>query len=120
MSLTLAGRNQVLPGLLSGTLYVALHSADPGDAGTTNELSDGNYTRQAVTFTVDSATGLASNAGALSFPALASAATVTHISIKTATAGGTTLVRQPLAAGQSFSAAGVPSFAAGAITVGGA
>lgn len=119
MSLTLAGRNQVLPSLLTGTLYVALHSADPGDAGTNNELTDGNYTRQAVAFSVDSATGLASNTSALSFPTLAGAAMVTHISIKTAATDGTTLVRQPLAAGQSFNAAGVPSFAAGAITVGG-
>lgn len=75
------------------SLYLALHSADPGEAGnqSTNEVAYGGYARKAVTrdntgFTVSgNAVTLAADQD---FPACASGtATATHFSIGTASSG---------------------------------
>lgn len=77
----------------AGSLYVALHTADPGEAGTaaTSEATYTNYARVAVArsgagWTVSGAT--ATNAAQITFPQCgASGNTITHVSITTASSG---------------------------------
>lgn len=77
----------------AGSLYVALHTADPGEAGTaaTSEATYTNYARVAVArsgagWTVSGAT--ATNAAQITFPQCgASGNTITHVSITTAISG---------------------------------
>lgn len=51
----------------AGNVFVALHSADPGDTGATAELTGGSYARQQVDFTA-AAAGTLSNVGAITWP----------------------------------------------------
>lgn len=82
----------------NGSLYVALHTSDPGEAGTsaTNETAYTNYARVAVArtaggWTVSGAT--ASNTAQITFPQCgASGATITHVSITTAVSGATKIL----------------------------
>src|SRR3990167_4863877 len=70
--------------LAAGSLYVSLHTADPGEAGSqpTSETAYTNYVRQAVArsaagWTVAANQG--SNAAAITFPACGiTGATITH------------------------------------------
>jgi hypothetical protein len=77
------------------SLYVALHTADPGEGGsqTTSEISYTGYARQAVArnttgFPAPSG-GVISPGATISFPAMSAGAggTVTHFSIGTASSG---------------------------------
>lgn len=87
----------VARGLVSaGSYYIALHTADPGEAGdqTTNEIAYTNYTRVAVpkngTYFVrsGSAPTQISNVLAISFPTCGvTGATATHWSIGVAASG---------------------------------
>ena len=82
----------------AGSVYVSLHTSDPGEAGdqTTNEAAYGGYARVAVarsgsgwTVTGNSAT----NAAAIEFPACtSSSATVSHFGIGTASSGAGVLL----------------------------
>lgn len=84
----------------AGSLYVGLHTADPGEAGTqaTNETSYTSYARVAVPrnsggsgFGVSGATG--TNNAEILFPTCgATGATLTHWSIGVASSGGTMLL----------------------------
>lgn len=77
----------------AGSLYVALHTADPGEAGTaaTSEATYTNYARVAVARTVGGWTvsgATATNAAQITFPQCgASGNTITHVSITTALSG---------------------------------
>lgn len=81
-----------------GSLYVSLHTADPGEAGsqTTNETAYTNYARVAVArsgagWTV--ATNTVTNAAAVTFPACGvTGATITHFGVGTDTSGAGTLL----------------------------
>ena len=70
------------------TLYVSLHTGNPGETGSINdEVSGGGYARQTATFTVSGDT--ATTSAAIEFPtATASYGTVTHIGVHS-TASGT-------------------------------
>jgi len=77
---------------LTGTLYVALHTADPGEAGnqSTSEAAYTGYERVALSRDTNwTVTGnSASPAATIAFPASTSAGdTVTHFSIGLATSG---------------------------------
>jgi hypothetical protein len=82
----------------AGSLYVALHTADPGEAGTaaTNETAYTNYARVAVArsgagWTVSG--NQATNASQITFPQCgASGATITHVSITTASSGASKIL----------------------------
>lgn len=77
----------------AGSLYVALHTADPGEAGTaaTSEATYTNYARVAVArsgagWTVSG--NSATNAAQITFPQCgASGNTITYVSITTASSG---------------------------------
>ena len=86
-----------------GSLYVSLHTAEPGEAGNqaTNETAFTNYTRQAVArsgagWTVS--TNQVSNAAAVTFPTCGiTGATITHFGIGTDSSGnGKLLYSGPL------------------------
>jgi len=83
-----------LPGsAAAGSLYVSLHTADPGEGGNqgTSETAYGGYARVGVARTAGGwmVTGnVASNTAAVQFPACTSgASTITHIGIGTAASG---------------------------------
>lgn len=114
-----------LPGsATAGSLYVSLHTADPGEAGTptTSEATYTGYARVAVArsaggWTVSGANAV--NAAAINFPAAtAGSNTLTHFGISTSASGpGTLLLSGALTASLSVSAGITPSFAAGQLTV---
>lgn len=82
----------------AGSLYVALHTADPGEAGTatTNETAYTDYARVAVArsgagWTVSGSSVV--NAAQITFPQCgASGATITHASITTAASGASKIL----------------------------
>jgi hypothetical protein len=104
--------------------YVALHTADPGEAGSavTNECAYGSYARVTVTaatgFTAASG-GSTSNTGLIQFPECTSGSeTATYVSIVTTASGaGQILYSGALNSGVAISAGIQPQFAIGALVV---
>lgn len=112
------------PSATAGNLYIALHTADPGEAGsqTTSETAYTSYARVAVVRTSGGwtvAANVASNAGSITFPTCTGGtSTVTHFSIGTASAGaGTLLYSGALNVSYSVSNGVQPLFNAGDLTV---
>lgn len=108
----------------AGSLYIALHTADPGEAGTaaTSESAYGSYARQAVArsgagWTVTG--NEAENAALIQFPECTSGSeTITHVSITTASSGTSKILYSgALSASRSVSSGIQPQFAAGALVV---
>lgn len=105
-------------------LYVALHTADPGETGTavTSEATYTSYARVTVARTAGGWTisnPTASNAALISFPACtAGSNTITHVSVVTTTSGaGQILYSGALNASLAVSAGITPQFAIGALTI---
>lgn len=108
----------------AGSLYIAFHTADPGEAGTatTSETAYTNYARQAVARSVVGWTvsgNSVTNAAQISFPECGvTGATLTYFSITTAVSGASKILYSgalstPLAVSELIT----PLFAAGALTV---
>lgn len=101
--------------------YIALHTADPGEAGTatTSESAYGSYARVAVPVADWTGTNPLSNTNLLQFPACTSGSeTITHVSIVTTSSGaGQILYSGALTASRSVSSGIQPQFAIGALTV---
>lgn len=109
---------------VAGSFYIALHTADPGEAGTaaTNEAAYGSYARVAVArsgagWTVSGAT--ATNAAQISFPECTSGSeTITYVSITTASSGASKIIYSgALTASRGISSGITPLFANNALTV---
>lgn len=107
----------------AGSLYVALHTADPGEAGTqsTSEASYTGYARVAVARTVGGWTvsgPSVSNAASVQFgECTAGSATVTHFSIGVDSAGaGQIIVSGALTSSRSISAGITPLFNIGQLS----
>ena len=106
----------------NANFWVALHTADPGEAGTavTSEAAYGSYARVAVSrttgFTVTGNT--VENAALIQFPQSSLAgANVPHFSIVTTASGaGQIILRGALSASVSTGTGIQPQFAAGALT----
>lgn len=105
-------------------LYIALHTSDPGEAGAqnTNETAYTNYARVAVArsgagWTVTGSSAV--NAALIQFPQCGvTGATVTHVSIGTASSGaGTILYSGALNSSLAVSNLIQPQFAASALSV---
>lgn len=104
--------------------FVALYTADPGEAGTavTNESAYGSYARQSVTaatgFSAASG-GSSDNTGLIQFPECTSGSeTITHVAIVTTTSGaGQILYSGALNASRAVSAGIQPQFAIGALVI---
>lgn len=102
-------------------LWIALHTADPGEAGTavTSEAAYGSYSRAVLTrasdFTVSG--NQVSNANLEQFPQCTSgSSTITYASIVTSASGaGTIIVRAILNTPIPVSTGIQPQFAAGAL-----
>jgi hypothetical protein len=110
-----------LPWNANSDLYLALYTADPGEAGTaiTSEATYGAYARVAVTratdFTV--AGNQVSNANLEQFVACSSGSNIiTHAAIVTSTSGaGTIIVRALLNSAITVSTGVQPQFSANAL-----
>jgi hypothetical protein len=105
-------------------LFVSLHTADPGEAGsqTTNEATYGSYARVAVNrnsggWTVSG--NAVENAAAIVFPTCTSGTnTISHFGIGTLTSGtGVLLYKGGLTANLAVSTGIEPRFAAGALDI---
>ncbi len=102
-------------------LWLALHTADPGEAGSavTNEAAYTSYARVAVTRSTDFTVSgnQVSNANQESFPQCTGGSeTITHASIVTSSSGaGTIIVRAALNSSIAVSTGVQPIFAANAL-----
>lgn len=85
------------------TVYVALFTTDPTDAGSGTEVTGGSYARQSVTFAAASTSGststAVSNAG-VTFTNLPTA-TITHMGLYDASTAGNLLYHGALTASKS-------------------
>lgn len=106
------------------SLYVSLHTADPGEAGsqTANEATYVDYARVAVArsgsgWTVSG--NQAQNAALVQFPQCAGGTNaITHVGVGTAASGtGKLLYKGALSSSLSVSSGIQPQFAAGALSV---
>jgi hypothetical protein len=108
----------------AGSLYIALHTGDPGEAGTatTNECAYTSYARVAVArsgagWTV--ATNTSTNAALIQFPECTGGSeTITHVSITVSSSGASKILYSgALTASRSVSSGIQPQFAASALVV---
>ena len=98
-------------------VYLALHTADPTDAGSGAEVSGGSYARQACAFDAAHATnGNTANTDAESFTVMP-ACTVTNIGIWDAASSGNLLFLTAVDTSKAVLAGDTISVAAGAITI---
>lgn len=109
----------------AGSAYVALHTADPGEAGdqTTSEATFTSYARVAVArsgaaWTISgTAPTQAANAGTVTFPQCTGGSnTITHFSVGFASAGASIIIISgALSASLAVSNLITPNFAIGAL-----
>lgn len=98
------------------TLYVALFTTDPGEAGTGTEVSGGSYARQSAAFTVTG--GAAENTSAIEFPtATGSWGTVTYVGIYDASTSGNLLASGALTTSKTISSGDVFRIPAGDLDI---
>lgn len=96
--------------------FVGLHTADPGETGSTAELVGSGYARTAASFTVTGST--AQNSGVVSFgPATANWTAATHFSVWDASSGGNCLMKGLLQASVTVNTGDSAQFAAGALSL---
>ena len=112
------------PSATAGSLYVSLHTGDPGEAGTatTSEAAYGSYARVAVArsgagWTVSG--NAVSNAALVQFPQCTSGSeTLTHFGITTAATTGTKLLyKGALSSSLAVSSGIQPQFAIGDLDI---
>lgn len=103
----------------AGSLYLALHTADPGEAGdqTTNECAYTSYARVGIVRTVGGwtvVTNTSSNAALAQFPECTGGSeTITYVSIGVASSGASVILYSgALTASRSVSSGIQPQFAA--------
>ena len=98
-------------------VYLALHTADPTDAGSGAECSGGSYARQAITFNAAHATnGTIDNSSAEEFTNMP-ACTVSHIGIWDASTSGNLLFYGAVTASKAVASGDTISLAAGALVI---
>ena len=98
-------------------VYLALHPADPGEAGTGTEVSGNGYSRQAVTFAASSGGSASSNSVEEFTASGGSFGTVTHFGIWDASSSGNLLYYGALTASKVIADGDTLRFASGAITI---
>lgn len=98
------------------TVYVALFTTNPTDAGSGTEVSTGNYVRQPVTFSAPS-NGVGSNSGQVIWdPASVAFGTITHIGLYDAATSGNLLMYAPLNSSKIIGAGDIFRISVGALT----
>ena len=99
------------------TVYVALFTTDPTDAGSGTEVTGGAYARTAVTFAAPS-NGVTTNSADVTFPTCTLAwGIVTHIGIYDASTSGNLLYHTPLDASKTVDAADIFKISSGSLSV---
>ena len=100
----------------AATLYVSLHTADPGETGATAELSGSGYSRQSCAFGSPSS-GSVANTGAVAFTASGGDwGTVTHFAVWDASTNGNCYGSGSLAVSRSVTDGDSITFAIGDLT----
>lgn len=93
-------------------LYLALHTGDPGEAGSANEVGAvGGYVRKAITFTA----GYLNTAEVSWTAAGAGLGTITHVSLWDASSGGNCWRKGAMAASKTIADGDTLRFGAGTI-----
>lgn len=99
------------------TVYAALFTSDPTDAGTGTEVSGGSYTRKAITFGAPS-NGASTNSAAVEFDqATGSWGTITHFGIYDASTSGNLLYHGALTTSKTIDSGDVFKFSTSNISV---
>jgi hypothetical protein len=99
------------------SVFVALFTSDPTDAGSGTELSGNAYTRKAVTFGAPS-NGVTSNSADVNFDqATGNWGTVSHIGIYDASTGGNLLYHTPLTSSKTIETGDLFKIAASSLVV---
>lgn len=115
-------KGTALPWNANTDLWIALHTADPGEAGTavTSEATYGGYARVALDRATDItvASNVVSNTNLEQFAACSSGSnTITYATIVTTASGaGTVIVRAALSSSISVTTGVQPQFAAAALS----
>ena len=99
------------------TVYVALFTSDPTDAGSGTEVSGGSYARTSVTFGAPSNGVTTSNADCTFPQATASWGTVSHIGLYDASTSGNLLFHTPLDTSKTIDSGDIFKIASGSLTV---
>lgn len=89
------------PTLYGATLYIQLHTGDPGAAGTSN-VSVGTTTRNSFTFAAPSSHALALSASPSAWTNGGTSETLTHVSVWSASSAGTFLFSAALSSSQAW------------------
>ena len=98
-------------------VFLALHTADPTDAGSGAEVSGGSYARQTCAFDAAHATGgNTANTDAETFANMP-ACTVTHIGVWDASSSGNLLFHTAVTTSKAVLAGDTITVAAGAVTI---
>jgi len=99
------------------TVYVALFTSDPTDAGSGTEVSGGSYARTAVTFDAPS-NGVTTNSAAVEFPQCTSSwGTVGWIGIMDASTSGNLLYHTALDASKTIDTGDIFKISTGNLSV---
>ena len=99
------------------TVYVALFTSDPTDAGTGTEVSGGSYARTSVTFGAPS-NGVSTTSADVTFPqATAGWGVVSHIGLYDASTSGNLLFHTPLDNSKTIDSGDIFKIASGSLTV---
>lgn len=99
------------------TVYAALFTSDPTDAGSGSEVSGGSYTRKAITFGAPS-NGASTNSAAVEFDqATGSWGTITHFGIYDASTSGNLLYHGALTTSKTIDSGDVFKFSTSNISV---
>jgi hypothetical protein len=100
-----------------GTIYLALFTAAPGEAGGGTEVSGGSYARQAVTLAAASG-GASSNSADITFPtATADWGTITYCALMDASTSGNMLMYTALDASKTVNNGDTLKFSSGDLDV---
>lgn len=102
------------------TVYLALFTSDPAEAGSGTEAPYTNYARQAGAWTAIDGNGQTKNSSTITFPANGNASAsvvVTHAALFDAASGGNMLLYGALASSKTLQVGDVLSFAANALTL---
>lgn len=98
-------------------VYLALHTADPTDAGSGAEVSGNGYSRQVITFAAASSGSAASNSAEEFTASGGNFGTITHFGIWDASTSGNLLYHGALTAPKTIADGDTLRFASGNITI---
>jgi hypothetical protein len=95
--------------------YIAFHTADPTDVGTTGEQTTNGFTRTAITFGAASG-GSSANTSTVDLTISGGSTAITHWSIWDASSGGNLIFTGAATTGRTYATGDHLTVAAGAIT----